>query len=109
MSYYRKRPITIEARPVPGSKLGRPIMRYADQCTLLAEWCGGISYMMTQDDEKAYEGALVVGPHILIQTLEGPHAALPGDYIIKGVEGEFYPCKPDIFAKTYEEVSLHGN
>jgi hypothetical protein len=40
-----------------------------------------------------------------IPTLEGDMIARPGDYIIKGVNGEFYPCKPDIFAKTYEEVS----
>jgi len=39
-----------------------------------------------------------------IKTLEGTMTAEHGDYIIKGVEGEFYPCKPGIFAKTYEEV-----
>jgi hypothetical protein len=41
-------------------------------------------------------------PWIAIQTLEGEMAAQPGDYIIKGVQGEFYPCKPDIFEATYE-------
>ena len=41
---------------------------------------------------------------LVIPTLEGYHRALKGDYIIKGVKGEFYPCKPDIFAKTYELV-----
>lgn len=41
---------------------------------------------------------------ILIDTLEGTMMASEGDYIIKGVNGEFYPCKPDIFHKTYEEV-----
>ena len=39
-----------------------------------------------------------------IPTLEGDHTAKEGDYIIKGVNGEFYPCKPDIFENTYEEV-----
>ena len=39
-----------------------------------------------------------------IETLEGDHLALGGDYIIKGVNGEFYPCKPDIFKKTYDLV-----
>lgn len=39
-----------------------------------------------------------------IQTLEGVMKADDGDYIIKGVKGEFYPCKPDIFEQTYEEV-----
>ena len=38
----------------------------------------------------------------IIQTLEGDHLARKGDWIIRGVHGEFYPCKPDIFAKTYE-------
>lgn len=39
-----------------------------------------------------------------VQTLEGQVTASLGDYIIKGVDGEFYPCKPDIFRKTYEVV-----
>ena len=42
--------------------------------------------------------------NIWIATLEGDMMAKKGDYIIKGVKGEFYPCKPDIFAETYEEV-----
>ncbi len=39
-----------------------------------------------------------------IQTLEGGHVVSPGDWIIRGVKGELYPCKPDIFAATYEAV-----
>lgn len=39
-----------------------------------------------------------------IKTLEGNMRAEPGDYIIKGVQGEFYPCKPDIFKETYETI-----
>lgn len=42
--------------------------------------------------------------YITIQTLEGPHYANVGDYIIKGIQGELYPCKPDIFEATYEKV-----
>lgn len=41
---------------------------------------------------------------LIIRTLEGEMRALCGDYIIKGVQGEFYPCKPDIFEQTYEPV-----
>lgn len=41
---------------------------------------------------------------LVIATLEGAMRASPGDYIIKGVKGEFYPCKPDIFELTYEKV-----
>lgn len=43
-------------------------------------------------------------PVLKIETLEGTMTASVGDYIIKGVNGEFYPCKPDIFDKTYEPV-----
>lgn len=41
---------------------------------------------------------------VVIKTLEGEHYASVNDFIIKGVHGEFYPCKPDIFKKTYEAV-----
>lgn len=43
-------------------------------------------------------------PQLTIVTLEGNHTASPGDWIIRGVQGELYPCKPDIFAATYEAV-----
>lgn len=46
----------------------------------------------------------VSGDAILIGTLEGEMMATPGDWIIKGIKGEFYPCKPEIFAATYESV-----
>lgn len=53
--------------------------------------------------EDAEEAAIKTGC-LYISTLEGDMKAMPGDYIIKEVNGEFYPCKPDIFAKTYEPV-----
>lgn len=46
--------------------------------------------------------------HGWIDTLEGGHIVCPGDWIIKGVKGEFYPCKPDIFEATYEPVGEAG-
>ena len=46
---------------------------------------------------------------LIIRTLEGQHIATVGDYIIKGVAGEFYPCKPDIFAATYDLVCDHDD
>lgn len=49
-------------------------------------------------DATFFQGQLIVA------TLEGPLRAAEGDWIIKGVAGEFYPCKPDIFEKTYEPV-----
>lgn len=45
------------------------------------------------------------GVNLFVRTLEGPMTANIGDYIIKGVKGEFYPCKPDVFQATYEEVT----
>ena len=48
--------------------------------------------------------AFIAYGELIIPTLEGTHLAREGDYIIKGVQGEFYPCKSDIFAETYEEV-----
>ncbi len=53
----------------------------------------------------AYEGNTAVETNYLaVATLEGTMLADKGDWIIKGVNGEFYPCKPDIFVKTYELV-----
>ena len=46
------------------------------------------------------------GERIEIKTLEGPLTARAGDYIIKGIKGEFYPCKPDIFEATYDQVNI---
>lgn len=53
------------------------------------------------------KGGVWAGHHagetvLMIGTLESPHIASPGDYIIRGMKGELYPCKPDIFAATYE-------
>lgn len=105
MPKYRKKPVVIEARRVPlcGEVL---IEDYLDTTDEIAEWSGGVNYMMRKEGEASPHVSLpdVTGPHIVIPTLEGAHAALPGDYVIQGVQGEFYPCKSDIFAETYEEV-----
>lgn len=45
--------------------------------------------------------------HGWIDTLEGGHTVCPGDWIIRGIKGELYPCKPDIFAETYEPVAAN--
>lgn len=55
--------------------------------------------------EYVASGGEVTPDRIVIPTLEGEMAASPGDFIIQGVNGEFYPCKPDIFEKTYEAVN----
>lgn len=55
--------------------------------------------------EALNNGVLIYfGDKIQVRTLEGVMTASPGDYIIRGVDGELYPCKPDIFEKTYEKV-----
>lgn len=57
-------------------------------------------------DEKGREWTMREGSDSLfIETLEGEHEGRIGDWIIKGVAGEFYPCKPDIFEQTYDEVT----
>ena len=75
---YRKKPVVIEAMELKEST--------SSQAECIA-WCGG---------RKGLDGG------VLIDTLEGVMRASTGDYIIKGVNGEFYPCKHDIFKKTYE-------
>lgn len=54
-------------------------------------------FMKRRPDEDVYT--------CIVSTLEGPMTATEGDYIIKGIQGEFYPCKPDIFEETYEKVT----
>ena len=53
---------------------------------------------------KCYLDENTIWQTLTIPTLEGSHIASVGDYIIKGVKGEFYPCKPDIFWQTYDRV-----
>jgi hypothetical protein len=55
-----------------------------------------LSYTFTTADDVS---------DVQIWTLEGPHRVSPGDFIIQGVAGEFYACKPDIFEQTYDEVA----
>jgi hypothetical protein len=80
---YRKKPVVIEAIQFNGEN---------------------------QDDVAEFMGEMIrtnFFPDILIETLEGTMKANIGDYIIKGVKGEFYPCKPDIFEMTYEPVNCY--
>lgn len=57
---------------------------------------------------ESHNNYFTSSPHMTIKTLEGDMKVSKGDYIIRGVAGEFYPCKPDIFAATYEEVDQDG-
>ena len=67
-----------------------------------------LSFIYPELSETALVGAARMKLPIVIETLEGDMTASIGDYIIKGVQGEFYPCKPDIFEATYEIVE-HDN
>lgn len=80
---YRKKPIVIDAVQFTGDNLDE-IRAFAGK-NLVGETCMG---------RKVYD--------VLIRTHEGMLSAYPGDWIIKGVHGEFYPCVPDIFEETYE-------
>jgi len=83
---YRKKPVCIEAIQWTGTNEGE-VFAFCHDCY----WDG-------EQPIAINTGVLVV------KTLEGQHVASFGDFIIKGVNGEFYPCKPEIFEKTYEIV-----
>jgi hypothetical protein len=85
MSKFRKLPVVVDAFKWTGGP---------DQ-EEDPEW---IIEAIRKDDVWFYEG------HMVIRTLEGDHFARVGDYIIRGIHGEIYPCKPDIFLATYEPV-----
>jgi hypothetical protein len=88
-SKYRKIPVVIEAMKWDGQSLG-------DASVFLG------SYPQTVGSFKDHP----LGMPLFISTLEGEMRADPGDWIIKGVKGEFYPCKPDIFWASYEPAVL---
>ena len=81
---FRKKPVVIEAEQFTAET--KDMVYNFVRCNTVADF----------DDEG--------NPVLKIQTLEGAMTACLGDWIIKGVAGEFYPCKPDIFDATYEPV-----
>lgn len=86
---YRKRPVVIEAFQFDGDFMDSNGNYYVPEWAVKA-FQQGVLY---------FEGA-----DLFVKTLEGIHAASCGDYIIKGVKGELYPCKPDVFEMTYERA-----
>lgn len=82
---YRKKPVEIEA----------------------VQWTGdNIEEIVAWMSENAIGQLKESGSNLVIATLEGDMTASHGDYIIKGVNGEYYPCKPDIFEKTYQDAGV---
>lgn len=112
MPFFRKKPVVIEAR-----QFLKPPAEDVDMREFLARRHDPVEIAKTDAEIKAAGEILLwlragganfecandaMGACILIDTLEGQMRADPGDWIIKGVKGEFYPCKPDIFEATYE-------
>ena len=87
MPKYRKKPVVVEA------------VKYAKPYKKVRDWFDSHGFGLYR---TLYDGQQEGG--VIIQTLEGEMRADIGDYIIRGVQGEFYPCKPDIFEATYELV-----
>jgi len=88
VTQYRKKPVVIEAWPFVGWDSPKPQPSWLRD----AIFSGAIWYQGGAE------------PYYTIKTLEGEMRASLGDWIIQGVKGEIYPCKPDIFAATYEAV-----
>ena len=92
---YKKKPVEVEAVKFNG--VGRK------DCDTFSEVPMWLSDALSGDDPVLYwtptYGSKV---QLNVKTLEGNHVASPGDYIIRGVKGELYPCKPDVFEMTYD-------
>jgi len=82
---FRKKPVVIEASRFMG------VISFRE---MQADW----------GDEFSKVASITTTNKLIIQTLEGDMIVRFGDYVIKGVKGEFYPCKPDIFEQTYESA-----
>lgn len=80
---YRKKPVVIEAIKYEKEHIDRAL-----------DFCDNNEHIKYNPEDNEY----------YIHTLEGDMKVSEGDYIIKGINGEFYPCKPDIFEKTYEKL-----
>jgi hypothetical protein len=101
MSKFRKKPVVIEAtqwfrngdHPEDGNDGEGEVVRYFRRPE--PEYAGAVLHELC---------GVQWHDHGWIDTLEGGHTVCPGDWIITGVQGEHYPCKPDIFEATYEPV-----
>jgi len=103
MPKFRKKPVVIEAVQLRW-------LNWNEVCDFLGDVIGPHNPGRTSEQysdtcgERADASGWI---ELTIPTLEGEHIARHGDWIIRGVKGEFYPCKPDIFAATYEAVEPH--
>ncbi len=102
MPLYQKRPVVIEAVELTWGNWNEICdfvgVGYLSEGQAQGTWINEKGE--ATDEPQLHRSVATLG--LLIPTLEGVMLAREGDYIIKGVKGEFYPCKPDIFAETYE-------
>lgn len=96
---YRKKPVVVEAWQWDGELLED--YENVPEWLLTAEANGDVD---VNSDCYIMDKLIMEKSYMEIETLEGTHIARPGDYIIRGINGELYPCKPDIFLQTYEAV-----
>lgn len=101
MSKFRKKPVVIEATRwnQHGDHASVEVYGYSRSG---ASPLGVSTCLRCKGDMHMKMGSRVLHTHGWVDTLEGGHIVCPGDWIITGVKGEHYPCKPDIFAATYE-------
>lgn len=103
MPVFRKKPVTVEAHQ--WFRNGDHPDDFADGATVREGML--VRYYRTPDldgDRVCRHCGRTMHDHGWIDTLEGGHVVCPGDWIIEGVKGEHYPCKPDVFEATYEAV-----
>ena len=96
MGKFRKKPVVIEAFKFDGTHGSAQRLMMWMEVPQEARNQRVVAWGLNDSKTTAFA--------LIIPTLEGDHTASPGDWIIKGVKGEFYPCKPDIFVATYEPV-----
>lgn len=104
MPFYKKKPAIVEARKMPLGP-GNNAEAFDVYWWVESEWGGSFDF---NSDERPAKG-VTIDPStgfMNIATLEGLMQVKPGDYVIKGVQGEFYPCKPDIFESTYDQIDI---
>jgi hypothetical protein len=108
MSKFRKKPVVIEAVQWTGANV-QAVAEFLAGADLLVSRTPTEGDILKRDHHDAFHriasfDLAVTPPTLAIPTLEGTMTAISGDWIIRGVKGEFYPCNPDIFAATYEPV-----
>ena len=100
---YRKKPVVIEAFKYEGSEHLVTMIKEKKLPSFISKALesGDLKLIM---ETTTSDSEFTVRNKLIIKTLEGLMKASVGDFIIQGVNGEIYPCKPDIFEKTYEKV-----